>query len=302
MAILYYLVLLVSPAVAGTENHERIFSMPIFETEEVIRPWLENNGFELSRATQEGMQVQLDAETQNQHWLISLKAHSPLATRIIVDPLRGENSPLLNAFWEYLDGYVKIPDSGAAVVTAVVPNEVRNQLNAVVCIYSDRNGAPLQVSGFALDRSGLILTTAHDLKMGHAVSVRLHNGHEKEGRVIKLDADLDLCLIQMKGRLDQVVSLDHGRYLTGEKEKLFALSCAQGKMAEIQSGMLDGPPRRVEGTVLLQVRLHIEPGSSGSPILDDHGRLTGVVKGRFRGTNMIGFVIPFDTVLQFLGR
>jgi len=42
------------------------------------------------------------------------------------------------------------------------------------------------------------------------------------------------------------------------------------------------------------------PGCSGSPVFDGQGRFVSVVKGRYRGTETIGFLIPRATVLEFL--
>jgi serine protease Do len=42
------------------------------------------------------------------------------------------------------------------------------------------------------------------------------------------------------------------------------------------------------------------PGSSGGPVFDGDGRLVGVVKGRYRGTESKGFVIPARTIVDFL--
>jgi serine protease Do len=46
--------------------------------------------------------------------------------------------------------------------------------------------------------------------------------------------------------------------------------------------------------------MEIHPGSSGSPVFDANGRLVGIVKGRYRGTNSIGFVIPLETITSFM--
>jgi serine protease Do len=49
-----------------------------------------------------------------------------------------------------------------------------------------------------------------------------------------------------------------------------------------------------------QVNMDIYPGSSGSPVFDGQGRLIGMVKGRYRGTSSIGFVIPLETIISFV--
>jgi serine protease Do len=46
--------------------------------------------------------------------------------------------------------------------------------------------------------------------------------------------------------------------------------------------------------------LETSPGSSGSPVFDEKGALVGIVKGRFRGTNTIGFLIPISRIKAFI--
>jgi len=46
--------------------------------------------------------------------------------------------------------------------------------------------------------------------------------------------------------------------------------------------------------------MKIHPGSSGSPVFDEHGNLAAIVTGRYRGTDSVGFLIPFETLMEFL--
>jgi serine protease Do len=46
--------------------------------------------------------------------------------------------------------------------------------------------------------------------------------------------------------------------------------------------------------------MNIYPGSSGSPVFDNQGRLVGMVRGRYRGTTTVGFVTPLETIVAFL--
>ncbi|MBI5895015.1 MAG: trypsin-like peptidase domain-containing protein [Desulfobacterales bacterium] len=283
----------------GADN-ERTVSMPVSETEAVITPWLESNGFEVYRVKGDPQEVHLEADKPGTRWRITLKAHSPLATRISTQEETSQANPPLSAFWEYLEGYVKMPSSTGRRALRATPDQVHSQLNAVVCLFTDRGGTPAQLSGFAIDREGLIVSTAHDLKPGQELSVQFRDGSESTGRVVKLDAYRDLCLIQVPHPLEHVIALRNGRYTPGGDDPLFAVGCPRAGLGEIESGVLDGPPRRVDGLPLWQARMHIEPGSSGSPVFDEHGRLAAVVKGRYRGTNAVGFLIPFETLLHFL--
>jgi serine protease Do len=47
--------------------------------------------------------------------------------------------------------------------------------------------------------------------------------------------------------------------------------------------------------------MHVHPGSSGSPVFDLQGNLVAVVKGRYRDAETVGFLIPYATLMNFIG-
>ena len=175
-------------------------------------------------------------------------------------------------------------------------------MGAIVCIYAVEKANPLQLSGFCVDRKGLVISAAHGLEMGQAVRLSLIDGRRLNGRVVKLDGERDLCLIQVAEKLPVAIALQNGRYAPDMDETLFALGCPRGEAATIRSGILDGPPRRVDGFPLWQARMRVELGSSGGPVLDHRGRLTAIIKGRYRGTSEVGFLIPFETLVHFMEK
>jgi hypothetical protein len=99
-----------------------------------------------------------------------------------------------------------------------------------------------------------------------------------------------------------IFPLKEGRTELHFEERIYMLCCNSKGSVQIQSGMVDKPKATVNGQTLLQVKLEqVFFGSSGSPVVDEHGRLVGVVKGRFRGMASRGFLIPIDTVRSFVG-
>ena len=78
------------------------------------------------------------------------------------------------------------------------------------------------------------------------------------------------------------------------------MACPINPGGKVYSGIINSPPRRVKDLMLWQVDMTIHLGSSGSPVFDINGNLVAVVKGRYRGTDSIGFLIPFETLLAFL--
>jgi serine protease Do len=96
------------------------------------------------------------------------------------------------------------------------------------------------------------------------------------------------------------IALTKGRNQINPGENVFSVGCPANLIGTVHPGTISGPPRRAGQSLYWQVKMDIYPGSSGSPVLDENGRLIGIVKGRRRGTNTIGFLIPFETIIAFI--
>jgi serine protease Do len=137
--------------------------------------------------------------------------------------------------------------------------------------------------------------------MDQPITVVLQDGRKVPGRVIKMDRHSDLALVDVNTELDTSIPLLNGRDLRGEAELLYNVFCKFCSDGFISSGSLSGPMRKAGNQLLWQVDMQILPGSSGSPVFDIHGNLVAVVKGRFRDTGSVGFLIPFASLMKFLG-
>jgi serine protease Do len=277
-----------------------ILLMPVAETEAAVDSWLAYHDFKSTHGYPRKGRVLIEAWRGGQHWKIRLSAHTPLATCIRITHEDGPLPDEIAAFRKYLNEYGAYDPEKKTSAKGTVPKVVRERLAAVVCVYAVEKENPLQLSGFCVDTGGLILSTAHDLELGQQVRLSFVDGHSRNGSVIKLDSQRDLCLIKVPERFPVVIPFHNGRFAPGLDEPLFAMGCPRGRSVTIRLGALDGPPRRVGGFPLWQARMRIEHGSSGGPVLDQRGRLTAVIKGRYRGTREVGFLIPFETLLNFM--
>jgi serine protease Do len=307
MALLMLTLAAAVPIEAVTSDAtENWFAMPMTELEEVVTDWLDRNGYQTYRVSPTYQKfdqtLKLVGEKAGSELYITLTPQSPLATSIGIDYENPRDVRQAEALQRHLQGYIGLPNERSQSLNPVIPDVVRSHMHAVVCIYANHGHEDIQLSGFIIDSNGWIVCTAHDLNPRQAVSVLLYNDREVSGQVKKLDTARDLALIQTRSPLPDSISLRNGRYLLRNGDGLFAVTCPNSGTNGIHHGILDGPPRRVNGLPLWQARIHIDPGSSGSPVFDGHGRLTAIVKGRYRGTNSIGFLIPFETLLHFLEK
>jgi len=181
-----------------------------------------------------------------------------------------------------------------------LPDSIHDHLNSVVCIRGSSNGNSIQFTGFVLDNERIILSTAHDLEMVRNLTILLHDGKEVSGTVIRSDFDKDLSLIQVRDNVNSTISVKRSRTLIDNNERVFTIGCPNNSKTEIQSGQIDGSLRKINSSYLWQAQIKTLPGSSGGPAFDENGNLIGMVKGNYRGSDSIGFIITLNTIIDFL--
>ena len=290
------------PLFAHTQGPPRLYPRPVRELEKVLFSWLIHSDFKVSQTFLATGQIQLTAVSARKKWQIFLKPHSPSATEVqagySVDKQADETQ--LRKLWEHISEYIKAPHVEKLSLNKAIPNAVLSQIESVVCIKAKLEDKDIQLSGFIVHEDSFIICTAHDLKDVHEVTVIPYDDREIKGHLVKVDTYRDLALIRVNSRLYGLISLARGRNLLGMGERLFSIGCPINLGGTIYSGFINGPPRRINDLPMWQVNMKIHPGSSGSPVFDVKGNLVAMVMGRYRGTDSVGFLIPFETIMDFM--
>ena len=282
---------------------ERLFPVPQKEAEGLIRDWLEARGYDVARKELGTGRIEITGRKTADGWRIGLQPRSPLATRVRAERItNGEPDPdSIRRLWADLSTKMQaLALNFSPGSSQFVPTEVLMRMESVVCIHAGLKTREIQFSGFIVDPSGLILCTAHDLEKIRQMSVTLFDGRNYNAEIVKKDLRRDLILLRVRKRFDAFIPLGHDRNLIGMGEQLYTVGCPVNLQGTVHTGFVNGPPRLVEGLPLWQVDLQILPGSSGSPVFDFQGKLVGIVKGRYRGTRSVGFVIPMETIMAFM--
>ena len=288
---------------ADKSDFSRTFPLPIAEMQDVISEWLEDSDFEILQVYKELSQVRLNARSREKVLEICLTQQSPLATLVTICNDRGgvKNQELQKRLWNYISEYVNSPETKVSNTNQEIPNIILAQKESVVCIEARVKTKIYQASGFTIndkDHIGII-STAHDLKNLKEVNVIFYDGTEMTGRILKIDFHLDLCLIQVDKNSGHFIPLCINKNLLEMDEEIYSISCPINLDKDVFPGSFTAP-KRVEDLILWQVQMKIYPGSSGSPVFDAQGKLVGIVTGRCRGTDSVGFLIPLETLMDFL--
>lgn len=299
---LVFLLWVQTPLFGGIESPPRLYFLPMVEVEKVLSRWLIDSGFAILHTFGDSNQVQVRATKGNESWDLRLKPHSPLACSIQAHYTRKDqrDPAKVEKLWAYLTDYSQGLSSAQESLYGDEQALFLSQSEFIVCIQAKGRNEPLHFSGFIIDPSGFILSTAHDLKGLQEITVILHNGHELKGRLMKMDSSRDLSLIAVRIKFNSSIALARRRSLLQIGEKVYAIGCPRQLPTKMRTGIIEGPLKQLDNLPLWQVSMETLPGSSGSPVFDSRGNLVGVVKGRYRGTDSIGFLIPLETVIEFL--
>ena len=297
--IIFYFLIIFSAGAGGAEPG-RLYPVTLLEMQKVLSLWLTESGYRVFQSAGPDGAVQLNGVRENERWRIVLQAHSPLYSSVEAECLLdGRPSPKrIQELSAFVDDYVA-KNTGVAEKkkTDIPPALLRN--NSIVCISASSANTPISFSGFVVDTRGIILSTAHDLDAVKDVTVMTSDGRRLKGRLIKKDMRRDLAMISVESRFSSSLNLVQGRNILKKGEPVFALTCQDGKR-KILSGEIAGPVKAQENVLLWQVEMETPKGSSGSPVFDRDGKIVAVVKGRYRGNQTIGFIIPLEAVVKFL--
>lgn len=162
----------------------------------------------------------------------------------------------------------------------------RNRLNSLLKPeqrlpkISPRPGGKLTGSGFVVSPQGHVLTNLHVVKDAKDIRVP---GLEQPLSVRAIDALTDLALLQMAKESDNMASFPTGkppRAGDGVVVVGFPLHGLLASGPSVSAGNISALAGPGDNPNLLQITCPVQPGNSGGPLLDEAGRVVGVVVGK----------------------
>jgi serine protease Do len=152
-------------------------------------------------------------------------------------------------------------------------------------------------SGFFVT-SDLVVTNAHVLcPKGQGIQVGLSDERKLIGEVVQSDAQVDLGLVRVPGANAQPLPLGNvGDLAVGDK--VMIIGSPVGLDFTVHEGSVSSLQRSAYGVAFVQLDAKISPGNSGGPVIDNQGRVVGVVSMKLagRGVEGIGLALPINYI------
>ncbi len=218
--------------------------------------------------------------------------------------------PLCAGAWAVLLVVVDLTPTHAQKLTKVEIAKLGKAATAYVEVKSTHTSA----TAFCVHADGLFITCEHVVGGMSEIDLVLNSSLSDQrvltAKVVHTDKALDLALLRVEkagkltplklGSIDDVselmnvvaIGFPFGRFLSNDMADYPSVTLNTGSVTAL----------RRKGTVLdrIQIDAAVNPGNSGGPVLDENGKVVGVVVSGLRSAAGINQAIPVSQLTRFL--
>jgi serine protease Do len=160
-------------------------------------------------------------------------------------------------------------------------------------------------TGFNIREDGLIVTNSHVVAEISPITVYFSDGNVFQGKIVADDPELDIALVEIKGKDLPVLSLQEDADFK-VNDPVYVIGNPLSFTQIANEGLIEGMTYVINRSVpVLQISAPVYRGNSGSPVLDKDFRVIGVVYATTvpkvgSGTRSSGLVIPIESIFGLL--
>ncbi len=170
----------------------------------------------------------------------------------------------------------------------------------------------VSATGFVISNDGYILTNAHCVtdaaEAGDPMQAEFKDGRVFEAQIIGFDSETEVALLKIDVGYVAAAEIGRSRDLK-PCQTVYALGQPDEDLKfTMTSGIISALDREIpfdNGVTLhmFQIDAPVNPGNSGGPVYDTHGRVIGVVTAKYADITKegLGFALPIDDAMKIAG-
>jgi S1-C subfamily serine protease len=159
-------------------------------------------------------------------------------------------------------------------------------------------------TGFFVSKDGQLITNWHVIRDAATIAVATAGGETLTARVVAEDPEHDVALLQIDGHEFPALELASSD-LAEAGVPIVLVGNSQFREERGLRGGIVAAVQRIFGRTMIQISTPLQPGLSGSPLVNAAGEVIGVANGQFVGATEeenVNFAVPLAPVRKLLAR
>jgi S1-C subfamily serine protease len=215
---------------------------------------------------------------------------------------------------DFLDAYsqavVRVAETVSPAVVNITVNKQLSGRQARANSWRGYGPNPFEMrgtgSGFFIASDGYILTNHHVVSGASKIRITTSDGADYQAYLVGQDPETDLAVIQAQASGMPQVTLGNSEALR-VGQLVIAIGNPNGLQNTVTAGVVSATGRTLNNQSgrlienIIQTDAALNPGNSGGPLVDSHGRVIGVNTAIIAMSQGICFAIPSNTARWIAG-
>ena len=190
-----------------------------------------------------------------------------------------------------------LPVRGESNLAALV--KLSQPAIATVITYNSEKSVQAIGSGFFIDRHGHFITNYHVIQNAFNAEIKIYNGKKYPIRaVVSQNTRIDLVKVLVDIPPEDVRWLEIDTHIPTIAERIFVVGSPLGLEQTVSEGIVSAVREMPVVGRFFQMSAPISVGSSGSPVINMHGKVVGIVTFMMIMGQNLNFAIPSKGVLS----